>query len=159
MTKLSKRTKRISTAIAVVAIVGGGAGAAYAYWTSTGAGAGTGTTGHSTAFTVAEGAITGAALTPGGPSQTVAFTVTNPSTGSENLSGVVVTVANADASVWNAVSGCSAADYAIGAVTITPGQIGPGLAQTGTVVVSMNDLTTNQNACQGVAYPLYFAAS
>jgi len=159
MSKLSKRTKRISTAVAVVAIVGGGAGAAYAYWTSTGTGAGAGTTGHSTAFTVAEGAITGAALTPGGPSQTVAFTVTNPSTGNENLTGVAVTVANSDGSIWNAVTGCSAADYAIGAVTITPGEIAPGTGRTGSVLVTMNDLASNQNACQGVAYPLYFAAS
>ncbi len=70
MTKLSKRTKRISTAVAVVAVVGAGGGAAWAYWASTGSGTGSATTGSPTAFTVAEGTVTGgpshpaASLTP-----------------------------------------------------------------------------------------------
>lgn len=159
MTKLSKRTKRISTAVAVVAIVGTGAGAAYAYWTSTGTGEGSGTTGTSTAFTVAEGGITGAALTPGGPSQSIAFTVTNPNSGNQSLSSVVVTVAGVGGATWNAVAGCSAADYAVGTPVIAYGVIGPSSSLTGSVTVTMLNSAGNQDACRTVAYPLHFAAS
>jgi hypothetical protein len=160
MSKLSKRNKRITTAVAVVAILGVGGGAAYAYWTSTGHGSGTGTTGVATDFTVTGVSVTsGVALTPGGPSQTIGFTVNNPNTGNQILSSVVATVATTTGATWSAVPNCSALDYTVGTPTITYGVIAGGGSLTGSVVVSMNNLGSNQNACQGVAYPLYFAAS
>jgi hypothetical protein len=160
MTRLSKRTKRISTAIAVVAIVGGTAGAAYAYWLSSGSGSGTVATGHPTAFTVAEGTPTGGALTPGGVTDTIPFTVTNPSTGVQHLTNVVVTVANPDGTAWTAVSGCSNADYSVGTPVITYGDIAANSGTlAGTVTVTMNNLGSNQVGCIAASAPLYFAAS
>lgn len=156
------KSRKSKVAVATVAVLALGGGAAFAYWLSSGTGAGAGTTGVSTAFTVAgDGVTSGVALIPGGPSQTVGFTVTNPSTGNQYLTDVAVTVANADGTAWLAVPGCSAADYSIGAITITggAGDIAPAGTKSGTVVVSMTNLPSDQGACQGVAYPLYFVAS
>lgn len=153
-------TKKRFTIIAVVAafLVFGG-GAAFAYWTSTGTGSGTATTGTSVAFVVASTAATGGPLTPGGPTASVAFTVTNPGTGSQNLADVTVTVANADGSDWTAVPGCSELDYTIGTPVITYGDIAPGGVASGTVTITMNNLTSNQDGCKNATVPLYFLAT
>lgn len=156
---MRKPTKKVAAVLVGSAIVVATAGAAYAYWTSTGSGSGTATTGTSTAFTVVTTTHSGGPLTPGGPSETVGFTVTNPGSGSQNLSSVVVTVANTDGTAWTAVTGCSAADYAVATPTVTYGQIAAGANKTGTVVISMNNLGSNQDACKGVSVPLYVTAS
>ncbi|CAN5207849.1 hypothetical protein BH09ACT5_BH09ACT5_09570 [soil metagenome] len=140
-------------------IVGGGGAAAYAYWSSTGTGTGTATTGTSTVFTVTSEAPTGDALVPGGDSQSVAFTVDNPSTASLALTSVVVTVAESDGTAWVSVPGCSADDYVIGTPVITYGTIAGGDQLDGTVTVTMTNTTANQDACQGATVPLYFVAS
>lgn len=152
----SKKSKVIVATTAIFAL---GGGAAFAYWTSTGSGSGNGSTGTSVNFTIVGGAVTGPTLAPGGPSQQVAFTVNNPGAGSQNLSSVTATVANADGSAWVTIPGCSAADYAVSAPVIAYGQIAPGGSVVGSVTVTMNNLDSNQNACQGVAYPLYFVAA
>lgn len=157
MPKFTARTKRVAIITAAMLAVGGGA--AYAYWTSTGTGTGSATTGSSTPFTIASQAPSGAALAPGGTAQSIAFTVTNPGSGSQNLSGVTVTVANANGTAWTAVSGCSALDYTVGTPAITYGQIAPGGNIAGTVTLTMNNRASDQDACQGVTVPLYFAAS
>jgi hypothetical protein len=159
MSILSTRKRRLTALVAAAAIVALGGGLAYAYWTGTGTGVGSATTGSSTNFTVTSVAPTGAALTPGGPAQTVGFTVTNTGTGSQNLASVVATVANANGSAWVAVPGCSAADYAVGTPAVTYGQIAGSGSVNGTVTVTMNNLGTNQDACKGVTAPLYFVAS
>jgi len=157
MRSYSKRTKRISVAAAVAIAVG--SGVAYAYWTSSGTGSGSATTGTSTNFVVASSAATGGPLTPGGPSESVAFTVTNPSTGSQNLSSVVVTVAGPTGTAWTAVTGCSSLDYTVGTPAITYGQIAAAGVASGTVTISMNNLGTNQDGCKLALVPLYFVAS
>ena len=143
----------------VLALVLGGGGAAFAYWTSSGTGTGTATTGNSVALTVTSSAPTGGALSPDGPTQTVAFSVTNPGTGGQALASIVVSVASATGAAWTAVPGCSASDYTVGTPTITYGTIAGGASLTGTVTVTMIDRGINQDACQGVVVPLYFIAS
>lgn len=157
--KFTARKKRTTVIVATAAVLALGGGLAYAYWSSTGTGSGSATTGTSTAFSVASSPATGDALTPGGPAQSVAFTVTNPGAGNQILSSVVVTVANADGTEWTAVPGCSAADYTIGTPVIPYGELAPGGVADGTVSVSMNNLGTNQDACKLAAVPLYFVAS
>jgi hypothetical protein len=159
MSILGTRKRRLTALVAAAAIVALGGGLAYAYWTGNGTGVGSAATGTSTDFTVTSVAPTGAALTPGGAAQTVGFRVTNTGTGSQNLASVVATVANADGTTWVAVTGCSAADYAVGTPAVTYGQIAGGAFVNGTVTVAMNNLGTNQDACQGVTAPLYFVAS
>ncbi|MBC7594948.1 MAG: hypothetical protein H7288_13590 [Kineosporiaceae bacterium] len=154
------RAKRITiTAIVTGALVLGGGGAAFAYWTAQGIGSGVATTTSSTPFTVTSTSPSGAPLTPGGPSQSVAFTVKNPGTGSQKLSAVAVTVAASDGSAWAAVSGCSAADYTIGAPNIAYGQIASSATVSGTVTITMNNLDRSQDGCKNTDVPLYFSAS
>jgi hypothetical protein len=149
--------------IAVVAVVAGlvlcGGGAAFAYWTSTGSGSGQATTGESTDFVVTSSAATGGPLTPGGPSQTVAFTVANPSTGAQTLEDVTITVANANGTEWVLVPGCTFADYVIGVPTIVYGVIAGGADVDGTVTITMLETGEDQNACQDAIVPLYISAS
>ena len=152
--------KRRATVVAMTAVLVLVGGLAFAYWSSSGSGTGAGTTGTSSNFTVAGGAVTGPALTPGGASQSVAFTVANPGTGTLSLTSVTVAVAAAGGVAWvSDPEGCTAADYTLGAPAITYGQIAGGDSVSGTVTLTMNNLSTNQDACQGLAVPLYFVAS
>ncbi|QCB96576.1 hypothetical protein E5206_06245 [Arthrobacter sp. PAMC25564] len=157
MTKVIGRRRRIAITTAVLLAVGGGA--AFAYWSAMGNGTGATSAGTSTSFTVTTTAATGGPLTPGGPAQTVAFTVTNPGTGSQNLAAVSVTVAKSDGTTWDTVSGCTAADFTVGTPTFTPGEIAASGIKTGTVTVSMINRAQNQDACKNVTVPLYIAAS
>jgi hypothetical protein len=159
MKHLSKRNKRISAAIAVATVIAVGGGVAYAYWSSAGTGSGSASTGTSTGFTVASSAATGSPLTPGGPSETVAFTVTNSGSGSQMLSSVAVSIAGPTGLAWTAVPGCSYLDYTVGTPVITYGQIAAAAAASGTVTVTMNNLGTNQDACKLAVVPLHIVAS
>ena len=158
MSQLKPRTKiAIIITIAVASVLGGG-GVAFAYWTSGGAGAGAAATGTSTALTVTSSAPSGDTLSPGGPAQTVAFSVTNPGSADQVLASVVASVATAIGAPWTAVPGCSASDYSVGTPTTTYGPIAGGTSISGSVTVTMI-LGTNQDACQGAIVPLYFVAS
>ncbi|HWH26858.1 MAG TPA: hypothetical protein VNT53_09460 [Pseudolysinimonas sp.] len=159
MTQLNSRTKKIAIVAITLALVLGGGGIAFAYWTSSGTGTGVATTGTSTGLTVTSSAPTGSALSPGGPTQTVAFSVNNPGTGSQAVTSVVVSVASAGGAAWTAIPGCSASDYSLGTPTITYGTIAGGGSLLGSVTVTMVALGTDQDACQGVTVPLYFVAS
>ena len=159
MNKLTKRNKVAVLVVAGVTVLAVGGGLAIAYWSSTGTGTGTGTTGTSTSFTVAASAPTGGPMTPGGTGESVAFTVTNPGSGSQNLSSVVVTVAGAGGAAWTSVAGCSSADYTVGTPVIAYGQIAAGATVAGTVTIGMNNLATSQDGCKLAAVPMYFVAS
>lgn len=157
--KTENRSKKFAIAAVAAALVLGGGGAALAYWTAQGTGTGTATTGASVDFTIASEAPVGDPLYPGGPSQSVSFTVTNPSAGPQTLSSVTVAVANADGTEWVAVAGCSAADYTLGTPSIVYGVMLASGTKPGTVTITMNNTGTNQDACQGVTVPLYFQAA
>ena len=159
MSVLRTRKARGIAVVTGVAVVAIGGGMAFAYWTSTGVGTGNAVTGSSSNFTVTSVAAVGDPLTPGGTTQSVGFTVANPGSGSQSLSNVVVTVANADGSDWVAVPGCSAADFTIGVPAVVFGEIAGGANVPGTVTVAMNNLPSDQDACKGVTAPLYFVAS
>src|SRR5690349_605685 len=105
--RLKKRTLVLLGA-AVVAV--GLAVGAYAYFTSSGSGTGSASVGTSTTWAVTTDAAVGGPLTPGGPSETVAYHVKNNSTGAQKLQNVAISVANNDGTTWTAVSGCSNAD-------------------------------------------------
>lgn len=158
MTRFTKKRK-ITAAVAGATVLIVGSVVAYAYWSSTGTGTGSVTAGTSTSFTVASSAPTGGLLTPGGPTDVVAFTVTNPGTGSQNLASVVVTVAGAGGIAWTTVNGCTAADYTVGTPMITYGPIAPAGVVSGTVSIQMKNTASNQDGCKGATVPLYFVAA
>ncbi len=157
MRKFTKKQYLAASAAAV--IIAGGAGAAFAYWTSSGNGSGSATTGTSSPFVVTTDSATGGPLTPGGPAETIAFHVKNNNSGVQHLSAVAVTVANSGGTAWTAVAGCSAADYTVGTPTFTAGDVASGATVDGTVTVTMNNLSSNQDGCKGATVPLYVSAS
>jgi hypothetical protein len=154
-----KITKKTTSIAAAALLTVGIAGGAYAYWTSLGSGTGSASTGTSTSWAVTTDAATGSPLTPGGPTQTVTFHVKNDNSGVQHLTAVAVTVANADGTPWTAVTGCSAADYTVGAPVVTAGDVVSGATVNGTVTVTMANLSSNQNGCKNAVVPLYVSAS
>jgi hypothetical protein len=154
-----KMTKKTKALVAASVLVVGTAGGAYAYWSSLGSGTGSASTGTSSAFVVTTDTATGSPLTPGGPTQTVAFHVENTNSGVQYLDTVTVTVATSNGSAWTAVSGCSAADYTVGTPSFTAGEVASGDTVDGTVTVTMKNLSSNQDGCKGATVPLYVSAS
>jgi hypothetical protein len=163
MHKFTKKTLAVSTAAALLL----GGGAAYAYWTTTGSGTGSATAGTTATFTVAS-VTTGDALSPNGPTQTAAFTITNPGSGAQQVKQVVVSILKADGSAWNGVAGCSADDYSVGGgaagvpktIDVTENlAAGATSAISHSVTIRMIDDGTEQDGCKGVTAPLHYAVS
>ena len=158
MSKVAGREKRIVITTAALLAVGGGA--AFAYWSAMGQGDGTAQTGNTTDFTITSTVTSGGPLSPGGPTQTLTFTVTNPGSGVQKLSAVNVTVADAEGTLWDSGSGCSSADFALGTPALTATEIPAGGTASGTVTLQMKDRAgINQNGCKNVTVPLHFVAS
>lgn len=153
----TRRRRRLIVVGAVAVLLAGG-GAAYAYWTSTGQGDSTADTGTAPIFTVTATPGTGGPLTPGGPTETIDFSVGNTSTGALHLQNVTAQVGNTDGTPWN-VGNCTADDFTVGTPAIVYGDIAPGGTADGTVTVAMINRTVNQNDCQGVSVPVHFVAS
>jgi len=177
--------------IVVVAIVGGvaAAGVAYAYFTNKGQGTASATTGSASPFTVASTADTAGDLVPvstigTGTKDTISYTVTNPSGGTERLNTVVISVGgstgaspSATETNWTSTSGsnpaCTSASFSVGgqavgdgatpgsgAYTISPGvTLAPGGVYNGTFTLQMIDNGANQDSCEGVTVPLFLSAS
>jgi hypothetical protein len=175
-------------AVAVGLVLGlavGLTGAAVAYWTSLGTGDGSGTsasgTGH---WTVTVDKITTNTLTPGGPTQTLSYSVKNNDTGNEMLHQVVFSVVNADSTAFslpavaNANPQCTASDFSISAeaagashtVTLNTELApsgGAGDTYSSTITLGMvdrhdavaGDNSGNQDNCEGVTVPVHAAAS
>ena len=175
----------------IAGIVGAGllatTGVGYAYWSSTGQGSGTASVGTSTAWAVAQTTLTGGPLTPGGPTETIGYTVTNNSTGNQQLGTVTIQVAGitgtspaASATLWSdsaafpSKPACTKDDFTVGAavagatLTQTINQnLAPGATYTGSVVVAMVNRTDtipgdglgNQDNCKSLTPPLFYAAS
>src|SRR5947209_7625530 len=93
-------TKKRVVFLAVLAIAAAGAVGGYAYFTSTGTGTGSATVGSATNWTVGQtGVVSGGPLYPDatigtGNIQTNSYHVKNGGSGSQNLTQVVISVAN-----------------------------------------------------------------
>ncbi|MET4637557.1 hypothetical protein [Mycetocola sp. 2940] len=160
MAKIKSRKKLIAITTAALLVAGGGS-AAFAYWTAAGEGTGSAATGTTEAFVVAATTTVGNPLTPGGAAQTHNFTVTNPGTGLQQLTSVVVSVDPKWVGVTSTTSSdtCDAGDYTVSAATIAKGEIAAGGKVTGSFTVAMNNLSEVQDACKGVTVPLVITAS
>ncbi len=160
MTKTMSRGRKPVIIVLAALLTLAGAGIAFAYWTSTGTGDGTAETGVSTAFTIAADPPVGT-ITPGGPGQTVDFTVTNPAATDQYLTSVTATLANPDGTPWVPPVGCLIADYTVTMTTpVTAGDIaGGGGTEDGMITVTLANTGVNQDACQGADIPLHFVAA
>jgi hypothetical protein len=156
MRRISNKNKAL--VVAAVAAVGiAGAGGAYAFWTTGGAGSGSAAAGSNVDFTIAQ-TNTVSGLVPDGP-QTVKFTVTNPATFAQMLTGVAVTVnAFSAQNVAPAQPACTAADFAISNISIAGGEIPAGDHRDGTAVITLTNKATNQDNCKGAPVALSFVA-
>jgi hypothetical protein len=160
-------SKRAWVLVGIVAVAATAAVSGYAYWTSTGEGSGSATVGTDTPWQVDTVPATGGPLTPGGPSQTVGYTVTNNSTGHQNLANVAISVANADGSSWDGPGTCSAADFEVNGAaagtayddTTLAQNFAPSAAFSTSIDIQMIDTGVNQNDCRNATVPLYLFAS
>jgi hypothetical protein len=152
MRKFSKKQYLVA-GVAAAAVIGLGTGTAIAYWSSTGTGNGTATTGTSSGFVVTLSNPTGLALTPGGPSDSVAFTVNNPSSGDQNYSSAVATVTGTNK------TGCDASNYTTSNLITTYSDLSGGGTANGSFSVQMIESASNQDACQGATVNLQVVAS
>jgi hypothetical protein len=161
---ISKKTAAVGAAAGLAL---GMTGAAVAYWSSSGTGSGSATTGTSTAFVVVVDNVNLADLTPGGPSDTVSYSVTNTNTGHQFLAQTDVYVpASFSAQADLGKPACTAADFSVdgeaaGAThTETPNSdLASGGVHNDSVTVQMVNLASNQDNCQGVTVPLTVDAS
>jgi len=175
--------------IVIAALVVGvaGAGVAYAYFTNKGQGTGSATTGTASPFTVASTADVAGDLVPvatigTGIKDTISYTVTNPSSGSQRLNTVVISAGgstgsspNATETNWTAGSAptCNSSDFSVGgqavgdgvtvgsgAYTVNPATtLAPGGVYNGTFTLQMIDNGANQDSCQGVTVPMFISAT
>ena len=156
--------KRIAAVALSGAVILGTGGIAAAYFTTSGSGTGSGATGSATALTITQtNTVTG--LLPGGPAATIAYSVTNNTTGVQNVGAVTVTVtAVTSGSLVGTPTpeACAKSMYTTTAGT-APGTIAAGGTKTGTATISMTDDGNNQDNCQaangGGALTLSFSAA
>jgi hypothetical protein len=160
------RNRKLVALMATLAL-GATAVAGYAYFTSTGTGSGSASVGTSTAWAVNTSAATGGPLTPGGPTETVGYTVKNNSSGNQKLANVAISVANSDGTPWISVTGCSASDFSIGGATAgatfndiaQAADLAADATATGSVTITMVDRNANQDGCKNATVPLYLSAT
>jgi len=102
MSKFQGRKRIFASSTIALLIMGGGM--AYAYFSTTGSGSGNAGVGTNSPFVItqiADGSTTGdssylpVALLPGGPSEVLAISIYNPSTGDQGIHGVTVSPAMA----------------------------------------------------------------
>ncbi len=158
---LHRLTKRhIAILLLTFASVLGVTGVAFGYFTSSGSGNGQASVGSASPFTVSVSSDSSGSLYPGAGSETLTYTVTNPSSGYQHLAGTSAAVVAYSGSIsadagdvtqsGNPVSGClaswfSAANTAPSSQELAGGATSP----QGNVVVTMSDSGTNQDPCQG----------
>lgn len=154
--------KKAVVAVAVGAVVIG-SGAAYAYFTSTGSGEGSAAVGSASHWTVAVDPASGGSLLPGSGTDTLTYTITNPSDGHQNLSGTTAEVKQDGAgniiSGTTAVAGCLASWFTVTNNGPTLGDVAGHGSVSGSATVSLDNAAANQDACQGKAPVLVVSAN
>ncbi len=155
--------KHAIAAIGSVAVLALAAGA-YAYFTSSGTATVTATVGSASPFTVTFGSPTGGPLYPGSGTQTFPYTVTNPSGGgSQGLTTTTTVIAASGSgdvtSGGTPVTGCRALWFTATNTAPAAATLAPGGTATGSVAVTMQNVGSSQNPCQGVAPDVTVSAS
>jgi hypothetical protein len=151
MRKINNKKKAAAVLGAgVIALTSGGV--ALAYWTSSGAGAGTAATGTTADVTVNQTTST-TNLYPGGH---VALTgnFDNTNTGSVKVGTVTATVGTLP-------TGCVAADFTISGSGVVNAEIpaGTGVGAWSGITLTMNDTSSNQDACKTQSIPVTYSVS
>ena len=159
MRRLFSTKRGVAVSAAVAAMLAASIGA-YAYFTTSGAGSGSGTVGSSSALVIHQAGIiysnagSDNALVPG-TTATVTFTVDNTSSAHQQLGTISVASITADTGhaacdpAWfSTTTDTVNQDYAPGAGQVVPNNL----------TVTFNNLSVNQDACQGAALTFHYAA-
>jgi hypothetical protein len=133
-------------------------GIAFAYFTQAGTGTGTAAVGNSSAIQLS--ATTAGNLYPGGATQDVAITVTNPGSGNQYVDTITVDSISAD-------SGHSTCDVSLNSVgsafTMANVTVAQDITHGADVVVhgtlAMNDTGVSQNTCKGASLTLHLSST
>lgn len=177
-----KRSVKVGAA-ATVALTLVGGGVAFAYWTGTASATANATTDNPTGdVTVTSVTVTGDAMSPNGPAQTISWTAKNGSTNTVTLTRVNyemvaldtqgnLTVVSSDPTAVD--PSCTISDYQFGdsagnwwyyqpysesiydlAGTSVGRTLAPNETVSGSAQIRMIDTNQNQNACKGVSVPI-----
>jgi hypothetical protein len=150
-----RRTVFVLTAALAVAVAGG----AYAYFSTTGSGTGTASVGSSSAVTL-HATVTGS-LYPGTASP-VAFTVDNPSSGTQQVGTITlssITVDSSHSECSTVISGGNP-DFTMPAVVVNHAfASGNGQVVTPNGTLTMKETGVNQDKCQGATLTLHLTSS
>ncbi len=155
------RTKIAVGATLGAAVLGGGGMLAFAYFTSTGAGTGTAGVGTTTPVTITQ-TNTVSGLVPNGSAQTINYTVHNPSSGSEYVNQVTVSVASisgAGNASGTGIDACTPALFHVTQGSAIATDIAGGGNATGTATISLPDDGNNQNNCENATVNLSFSSN
>lgn len=151
--------KRLATAAALVALLGGGI-AAYAYWTGGGSGSGSATATTPSALTVNQStSVTN--LYPGAPAVTLSGTFNNPNSGSVYVHNVTGAVHAFSVQGDATKPACTQADFAIAGSATVDAQVPSGNpvgAWSGLTVQLLNG-SGNQDNCKGVSITIDYTAN
>jgi uncharacterized protein YraI len=156
--------KMVSGIVAGVAILTIG-GTAFAYLTATGTANGAVTTGSSSPWKIDGLTTSGGNLLPGnGFQQAIGYTITNVSGGVQNLGAVTAAVPTASDGSVVGIPGCPANSFYVmtsfNNQDFAPlGEFNGGASKTGKVILGMNNLHVNQDACQNQSIPVTISAS
>ena len=165
LSDMKLRTKIAVGATLGAAVLGGGGMLAFAYFTSTGSGTGNGTVGSASHWTVTAGSPTGPGLLPGSGTDTVTYTVTNPGSGhqgfttttaamtTDNSGGVFDTVQG------KFVDGCLASWFTVSNTPPAAADVPGGGSVNGSLTISLNNVNSSQDACQGLSPQVTINAS
>jgi hypothetical protein len=147
----------IASVLIAIVVVGVAGGAAFAYFTAGGTGTGSAVVGSSSTWEVTAAGVTGGPLLPGSGTQTINYTITNTSTGSQQLTSTSAELtADSSGNVFDTETNATAAGCLASWFTVTNNPP-PGLSLTvagsasvtgASVTVTMDESGTNQDACQ-----------
>ena len=139
--------KRIAAVVLSGAVLLGTGGIAAAYFTTSGSGTGSAVTGSSTGPLVITQTGVVPPLLPGGPTQTINYSVNNTSAGNQFVGPVTVTVTAVTTGSIVGDEACTTAMY-VTTPGATLGVIAPGATVTGTATIKMLDDGKIQDNCQ-----------
>jgi hypothetical protein len=149
---LSKKSKAIIAAGAILGLTG--SGVAYSYWSIGGTGGGTATTGTVVGITVNQTSSV-AGLYPGGPAQSISGNFDNGNAGA-------VYVTSVTAALGTLPGSCVPADFTISGTAPVNTNVASGAgvgSWGGTLSITMNNTGSSQNGCKGSNIPLVLTSN
>jgi hypothetical protein len=141
--------------VAVATAVG-----AYAYWTQGGSGSGSATAGTTTDVTVNQTSVTASTLYPGGPSEALSGTFTNPNASPVNIGSVTAVVSSITGAGTPDIDhpACTTGQFSIGGSSGPYTGVTTGSAWSG-LTISLSNNGLNQDTCKSAVAHITYTAN